>query len=100
MVAAAVPELDIRIHDLIDPKKCYDFLRLRRWPHGVCSLKCTSNRVKKNGHKRSDPLCQRYKCNNCRSRFDDFTGTILSKTASSYQCLDRHALSHGPQHVQ
>jgi len=78
MVTAAVPELDIRIHDLVDRKKCYDFLRLRRWPHGVCCLKCTSNRVKKNGHKRSDPLCQRYKCNNCRSRFDDFTGTILA----------------------
>jgi transposase-like protein len=78
MVTATVPELDIGIHDLVDHKKCYDSLRLRRWPHAVCCLKCTSNRDKKNGHKRSDPLCQRYKCTNCRSRFDDFTGTILA----------------------
>jgi hypothetical protein len=64
MITGTAPELDIRIHDLVDPKKCYDFLRLKRWTHGVGCLKCTSNRVKKNGHKCSDPLCQRYKCNN------------------------------------
>ena len=26
MVTGTAPELDIRIHDLIDPKKCYDVL--------------------------------------------------------------------------
>jgi hypothetical protein len=38
-----------------------------------------SNRIKKNGRKRSDPLCQNYKCNNRGCRFNDFTDTILAK---------------------
>jgi hypothetical protein len=69
MIARTAPEVDIRIHDLIDPAKCYDFLRKKRWPHGTCCPECTSNSVKKNGHKDSDPLCQKYKCKNCGCRF-------------------------------
>jgi len=79
MTANTVSNLNIRIHQLIDPNKCYDFFRAKKWPLGVCCPKCTSNRVKKNGHKDSDPLCQNYKCNNCGCRFNDFTGTILAK---------------------
>jgi transposase-like protein len=79
MVTGTAPELVIRIHDLIDPKKCYEALREKRWPQGVCCPECTSNRVKKNGHKDSDPLCQKYKCNNCNLRFNDFTGTVLAR---------------------
>jgi len=79
MVAVTAQKLDIRIHDLIDLGKCYDFLRKTRWPKGVCCTKCTSNRIKKNGHKDSDPYCQKYKCNNCGCRFNDLTGTVLAK---------------------
>ena len=79
MIAKTAPKLDIRIHNLIDPGKCYDFLRETRWPRGTCCPKCTSNRVKKNGHRDSDPLCQKYKCNNCEFRFNDFTGTALAR---------------------
>jgi len=79
MVAVTAQKLDIRIHDLIDPGKCCDFLRKTRWPKGVCCTECTSNRVKKNGHKDSDPSCQKYKCNNCGCRFNDLTGTVLAK---------------------
>lgn len=79
MVTGTAPKLDIRIHHLIDSRKCYDFLREKRWPHGTCCPECTSNRVKKNGHKDSDPLCQKYKCNNCELRFNDFTGTALAR---------------------
>jgi hypothetical protein len=63
MAIGTASELDIRIHHLVDPNKCYDFFRAKKWSHGVCCPKCTSNRVKKNGRKRSDPLCQNYKCN-------------------------------------
>jgi transposase-like protein len=79
MIAGTAAKLDIRIHDLIAPEKCYDFLRKKRWPHGTCCPQCTSNRVKKNGHKDSDPLCQKYKCKNCGCRFNDFTETVLAK---------------------
>ncbi len=79
MVSGAAAKLDIRIDDLIDSKKCYDFLRGKRWPHCTCCPGCTSNRVKKNGHKDSDPLCQKYKCSNCGRRFNDFTGTVLAR---------------------
>lgn len=79
MAIGTASKLDIRIHHLVDPNKCYDFFRAKKWPHGVCCPKCASNRVKKNGRKRSDPLCQNYKCNNCGCRFNDFTDTILAK---------------------
>ena len=51
MVAVIAHQLEIRIHDLIAPEKCFDFLRKERWPQGICCPACTSNRVKKNGHK-------------------------------------------------
>jgi len=31
MAAGTALKLDIRIHDLIDPRKYYDFLREKRW---------------------------------------------------------------------
>ena len=80
MVTGTAPTMDIRIHDLIDPGKCYDFFRKTRWPDGIWCPKCTSNRVKKDGRKDSNPLCQRYKCNNCGRRFDDLAGTVLAKS--------------------
>ncbi|EFK06295.1 conserved hypothetical protein [delta proteobacterium NaphS2] len=70
---------EIGILELIDPAKCYEFFREKKWPCGICCPKCTSNRVKKNGHKRNAPLCRNYKCNNCGCRFNDFTGTILAR---------------------
>jgi transposase-like protein len=79
MAIETASELDIRIHHLVAPNKCYDFFRAKKWPHGVCFPKCTSNRIKKNGRKRSDPLCQNYKCNNCGCCFNDFTDTFLAK---------------------
>jgi transposase-like protein len=71
----AGPGLHIGIGDLIDPAKCYEFIRRKRWPHGVVCPKCTSNRVKKNGHRKSRPDCQKYLCKNCDYLFNDLTGT-------------------------
>jgi len=79
MVAETNTNLEIRIHHLIDPNKCYELFRKKKWPHGICCPECTSNRIKKNGHKCSDPLCQNYRCNNCGCRFNDFTGSFLAK---------------------
>jgi transposase-like protein len=79
MITGTTERLNIRIHDLISPEKCFDFLRKERWPKGIRCPKCTSNRVKKNGHKDSDPLCQKYKCRNCGRRFNDFSGVFLAK---------------------
>jgi len=60
MTTGTTERLNVRIHDLISPEKCYDFLRKERWTKGVRCPNCTSNRVKKSGHKDSDPLCQKY----------------------------------------
>ena len=57
MVAKGASDLCIGIYNLLDPEKSYSFIRRKRWSNGVVCVKCASNRVKKNGHKDSDPNC-------------------------------------------
>ena len=43
MAIGTASKLDIRIHHLVAPNKCYDFFRAKKWPHGVCCPKCHQN---------------------------------------------------------
>ncbi|EFK06202.1 conserved hypothetical protein [delta proteobacterium NaphS2] len=78
---------EIGILELIDPAKCYEFFREKKWPCGICCPKCTSNRVKKNGHKRNAPLCRNYKCNpyhpTCR---DVYRQRLITLSNSKFGC--------------
>jgi transposase-like protein len=63
---------------LIDEHKCYDTVRQRRWPDGVCCLECGSAAVTKRGKHVTHPARQRYVCSDCGRQFDDLTGTIFA----------------------
>lgn len=68
------------IQELMDDEKCYEKIRALRWPHSCPNAcpSCTSNKIVKNGCNNRHPACRRYRCLNCRRRFDDLTGTIFS----------------------
>jgi transposase-like protein len=68
------------IQELMDDEKCYEKIRALRWPRSrpnACPS-CTSNKIVKNGCNNRHPACRRYRCLNCRRRFDDLTATIFS----------------------
>jgi len=67
----------VRIHQLVDDKKCFETIRNLRWPCGVHCPRCTSNKVIKHGSKKKQPHCRKYRCRNCRYCFDDLAGTVL-----------------------
>jgi transposase-like protein len=73
----------LRLPDLIDAKKAYKIIRDLRWKYGVVCPFCNSNKTRKQGKNHRHPDCQRYKCKKCDRRFDDLTGTILSKRHQS-----------------
>ena len=66
-----------RLNSLIDESKCYEEVRRRRWPNGVCCPNCTSNKIDKRGKNHRQQECRRYSCKKCGKRFDDLTGTIF-----------------------
>jgi transposase-like protein len=66
-----------RLNDLLDESKCYEEVRRKRWPHGVCCPCCTSNKINPRGKNHRQQACRRYACKNCGKRFDDLTGTIF-----------------------
>lgn len=68
----------INISGLIDESKCYTKVRELRWPKGTVCICCKSVKVIKNGHKLTNPDCQKYACNDCGKQFDDLTNTIFT----------------------
>ena len=68
----------INIQALIDDAKCFETVRALRWPDGVRCPGCGGAEVTKDGHDETQPERQRYLCHDCRSRFDDLTGTIFA----------------------
>ncbi len=68
----------LNIQALIDDAKCFQTVRLMRWPDGVRCPGCGCAEVIKDGHDDTQPERQRYQCHGCRSRFDDLTGTIFA----------------------
>ena len=68
----------VNLSSLIDDAKCYALVRQRRWPEGVRCPGCGGARVIRHGRDDTQEQRQRYRCNDCRVRFDDLTGTVLA----------------------
>lgn len=66
------------IHELMDDSKCYDIIRLRRWPYRTHCPKCCSTKIVKRGKNHRHLGCKRYAGHQCGRRFDDLTGTIFA----------------------
>ena len=68
----------LHIQALIDDAKCFETVRMIRWPDGVRCPECDSAEVTKDGRDDTQPARQRYQCHGCWKRFDDLTGTIFA----------------------
>ena len=68
----------VSLSSLIDDAKCYALVRQQRWPEGVRCPACGSATVIRHGRDDTQEQRRRYRCNDCRSRFDDLTGTVLA----------------------
>jgi transposase-like protein len=53
-------------------------VRQQRWPEGVRCPSCGGARVIRHGRDDTQEERQRYRCKDCRVRFDDLTGTVLA----------------------
>jgi len=68
----------MKFHDLLDNAKCYEQVRLLRWPDGVTCPRCNSQDITRQGKDDSQPEKQRYWCKQCQRRFDDLTLSMFS----------------------
>src|SRR3954468_17921646 len=68
----------VNLSSLVDDAKCDALVRQQRWPDGVRRPGCGSARVIRHGRDDTREERQRYRCNDCRVRFDDLTGTVLA----------------------
>ena len=68
----------MKFHDLLDNAKCYEQVRLLRWPDGVTCPRCNSQDITRQGKDDSQPEKQRYWCKQCQRRFDDLKLSIFS----------------------
>lgn len=70
--------MQVNLLRLMDEKACYDLLREIRWTDGIHCPHCNGLNVNKDGVHETHFYRQRYKCQNCKRRFDDLTDTIFS----------------------
>jgi transposase-like protein len=68
------------ITNLIDDKKCFEEVRNLRWEKHVICPHCGSINIIKDGHHESCEHRQRYKCKDCKKRFDDLTDTVFQNS--------------------
>ena len=68
----------LNILNLIDDAKCYEMVRILRWPNGICCAHCDHFWVIKRGFHNKSKHRQRYECNSCEKQFDDLTNTIFA----------------------
>src|SRR3954468_854535 len=68
----------VNLPSLIDDARCFELVRQHRWPEGVRWPHCGSAGVARDGRDDAQPHRQRYRCNDCRVRFDALTGTVLA----------------------
>jgi transposase-like protein len=68
----------VNIKNLIDDQKCYEAIRVLRWPDKCICPHCSSTDVIKRGKDDTEPARQRYSCKACEKQFDDLTGTIFA----------------------
>ena len=73
----AAPDL-VNLAALIDDAKCFALVRQHRWPEGVRCPACGNGTVVRDGFDDTQEQRQRYRCKDCRARFDDLTGTVLA----------------------
>ena len=71
--------MQVNIKHLIDDVQCYQTVRELRWPDGVECPACQSKQVIRRGFDDTEPARQRYKCTDCRTRFDDLADTIFAR---------------------
>lgn len=67
----------LKLHGLIDDRKCYEQVRALRWPDGVRCVACGASAVAKRGLHSRQAHRQRYRCRACGQQFDDLSGTIF-----------------------
>ena len=68
----------VNIQALISDARCFETVRALRWPDGVRCPECGSAAVTKDGHDDTQPERQRYRCQGCRKRSDDLSGTAFA----------------------
>src|SRR3954451_19630248 len=70
----------VNLSSLIDDARCYALVRQQRWPDGVRCPGCGGATGIRHGRDHTQEQRQRqpYRCNDCRVRFDDLTGTVLA----------------------
>jgi transposase-like protein len=74
----------LNIQNRIDDAKCFETVRILRWPAGVHCVDCNSAAVSKQRRDPTQPERQKYRCTECGRWFDDLTGTVF---ASHHQPL-------------
>ena len=67
----------LNLQHLIDDAKCFEQVRLLRWPNGVRCPTCDSAQIAKRGFHSQQAHRQRYACLACQRQFDDLTDTIF-----------------------
>jgi len=68
----------LTLSKLIDEVKCYETVRIMRWPEGVCCIECGAKNVTQRGKHATYPIRQRYVCGACGRQFDDLSDTIFA----------------------
>ena len=68
----------LTLSQLIDEVKCYETVRIMRWPEGVCCIECGAKNVTQRGKHATYPIRQRYLCGACGRQFDDLSDTIFA----------------------
>ncbi|MDE1466099.1 IS1595 family transposase [Spartinivicinus poritis] len=68
----------INIKQLVSDEYCYQLIRQRRWPEGICCPYCQSKGVKSHGYHATQKACKRYHCQSCKNRFDDLIFTVFA----------------------
>ena len=68
----------LTLSKLIDEVKCYETVRMMRWPEGICCIACGAKSVTQRGKHATYPIRQRYVCGACGCQFDDLSDTIFA----------------------
>jgi len=68
----------ITIHQLLDNAKCFETVRVLRWPETVTCPHCGSDQITRQGKDDTQPERQRYGCKGCQRKFDDLTDTVFA----------------------
>src|SRR3954471_24167931 len=68
----------VNLSSLVDDAKCYALVRQQRGPDGVRCPACGGATAIRHGRDDTQAQRQRCRCNDCRARSDDLTGTVLA----------------------